>query len=113
MFSICVSEDPDGTFPCSENIKIRIEEMSRAPFKRLVHSCRVNLTKKPGDKLYRDELGKITPLSQWGKAPIKEGYSEWYYNRNPRNLEILAAVQKPKGFHSQRKRVGRIDYYHK
>lgn len=96
-----------------QNIRIRTEVMSRVCFKRLVHSCRVNLTKKPADKPYKDELDKITPLSQWGKASLKEGCSEWYYNRNPRNLELLAAVQKPKGFHSQRKRVGRIDYYHK
>ena len=57
-----------------------------------------------------DELDKITALSQWGRAPVKEECSEWYYNRNPRNL---AAVQNPKGFHSQRKRAGRIDCYYK
>ena len=47
--------------------------MSRVCFKRLVHSGRVNLTKKPADKPYRDELDKITPLSQWGKAPLLKG----------------------------------------
>ena len=87
--------------------------MSRVYFKRLIHSCRVTLTKKPADKPYKEELDKITPLSEWGAAPLKEGCSEWYYNRNPRSLELLGAVHKPMGFHRQRKRVGRIDYYHK
>ena len=87
---------------------------SRARFVRLLHSCRPILrTKKPADKPYREELANITPLSQWGKAPLQEGCSEWYYNRNPRSLELLGAAEKPKGFHRQRKRVGRIDYYHK
>ena len=86
--------------------------MSCVCFKRLVHYCRVHLTKKSADKPYMDEFDKIMPLSQWDKAPLKEGCSEWYYNRNPHNLELHAAVQKPKEFHSQRKSVGRIDYYH-
>ena len=87
---------------------------SRVRFVRLLHSCRPILrTKKPADKPYREELANITPLSQWGKAPLQEGCSEWYYNRNPRSVELLGAVEKPKGFHRQRKGVGRIDYYHK
>ena len=91
---------------------IKIKMTSRVQFIRLLHSCRPFLrTRKPADKPYRKELAKITPLSQWGKAPLQEGCSEWYYNRNPRSLELLGAVEKPKGFHRQRKRVGRIDYH--
>ena len=38
------------------------------------------------------------------------GVTRYYCNRNPRSLELLGMVEKPKGFETARRRV---DYYHR
>ena len=38
------------------------------------------------------------------------GVTRYYYNRNPRSLELLGMAEKPKGFETAHRRV---DYYHR
>ena len=43
-------------------------------------------------------------------STLQRGCTQYYYNRNPRSLELLGLAEKPKGFKT---RKWRVDYYHR
>ena len=43
-------------------------------------------------------------------AALEQNCTQYFHNRNPRNLELLGVAKKPRGFGT---RLWRVDYYHR